>query len=179
MMTDALARRYARAVFDAAAKQDAVEQVQEDLQTLARLMESDRKFRYFLLTPRIKKSRKPILLKEMLDQFAPLSLNFVELLIGKQRQEMIPQIAAQYQKLADMLAGVTDVYLTSAEALDASTVPRVIQQMEDSIQQRVRLHTSQDDELLGGLVIRIGHTVYDYSVRGQLKQMRDRLIHAA
>jgi len=58
-------------------------------------------------------------------------------------------------------------------------VPRVIQQMEDSIQQRVRLHTSQDDELLGGLVIRIGHTVYDYSVRGQLKQMRDRLIHAA
>ena len=176
MMTDALARRYARAVFEAAEKQDASEQVREDLRNLAQLLDTSRRFRYFLLTPRINKARKPAMLKEMLGGFSSLSLSFVELLIEKRRQELIPRIAEIFGEMSDAKAGLVDVHVNAAQPLEPSDVSNIVRQLEDRLQQRVRLRTAQDASLLGGLVIQIGHTVYDYSARGQLELMRRRLL---
>ena len=141
MTTDALARRYARAFFDAAIKQDALEQVADDLSVLTDLMRTRREFRYFMLTPRIKKSRKPELLKQMLAQFAHLSLAFVETLIEKRRQKLIPRIQQAFQALVDAQIGLIDVHVKSARPLGPSGVSHIVRQLETQLEKRIRLHT--------------------------------------
>jgi len=179
MTTDALARRYARAFFDAAMKQDALEQVTDDLSVLADLMRTRREFRYFMLTPRIKKSRKPALLKQMLAQFAHLSLAFVETLIEKRRQELIPRIQRAFQALVDAHIGLIDVHVKSARPLGPSNVSHIVRQLETRLEKRIRLHTHTQEALIGGLVIQVGYTVYDGSLQGQLERLRRQLQQAA
>ena len=179
MTTDALARRYARAFFDAAMKQDALEQVADDLSVLTDLMRTRREFRYFMLTPRIKKSRKPELLKQMLAQFAHLSLAFVETLIEKRRQKLIPRIQQAFQALVDAQIGLIDVHVKSARPLGPSGVSHIVRQLETRLEKRIRLHTHTQEALIGGLIIQVGYTVYDGSLQGQLERLRRQLQQAA
>ena len=179
MTIDALARRYARAFFNAAIKADALEQVAEDLSVLADLMHTRQEFRYFMLTPRIKKARKPALLQQMLGQFAHLTLAFVETLINKRRQDIIPRIQQAFQAMVDAHLGLVDVHVTSARALEPSDVSHVVQQLENQLEKRIRLHTHTEAALIGGLIIRVGYTVYDGSVQGQLERLRRQLQQAA
>ena len=179
MTTDALARRYARAFFNAAMKQDALEQVADDLSVLADLMGARREFRYFMLTPRIKKSRKPELLKQMLGQFAHLTIAFVETLINKRRQDLIPRIQQAFQVMVDTQSGLIDVHVTSVRPLEPSGVSHIVRQLEKRLEKRIRLHTHADNALIGGLVIRVGYTIYDGSLQGPLERLRRQLRQAA
>ncbi|MGI4830667.1 MAG: ATP synthase F1 subunit delta [Janthinobacterium lividum] len=105
--------------------------------------------------------------------------NFVAVIVDHLRLQELPQIIQAYLQIADRDNGIAEAEITSARPLD-ETGKRVL---EASIAQltgdtSVRAVYKEDPTLLGGAVIRVGSTVYDGSVRGQLEQMKRRMFAA-
>jgi F-type H+-transporting ATPase subunit delta len=100
--------------------------------------------------------------------------------ISHERLQELPEIIAAYFELADQDNGIAEAEVTSARPLDDAgrrTIEASIAQLAGC--SRVRATYREDAGLLGGAVIKLGSTVYDGSVRGQLEQMRERLVGAA
>ncbi len=105
--------------------------------------------------------------------------NFVAVIMGHQRLHELGSMVEAYLERADMEGGVAEAEVTSARHLDADGR----RTLEESIEKltggsSVRATYREDPALLGGAVIRVGSTVYDGSVRGQLEQMKQRMVSA-
>ena len=93
MIGDVIGRRYAGALFQIAQKEQVIDQVRAGLETMASLIDTNRTFRYFMLTPRIEKAQKNILLRKIFGTEFPEALYlFLRLLLEKRRQEFLDKI---------------------------------------------------------------------------------------
>jgi F-type H+-transporting ATPase subunit delta len=180
-MASAVANRYARALVeivlaprsplraeDAVAQLRAVEQMIADSQEL----------RNALLTPAIQTSRKRAVMRKLMDGIgvSPLIRNFVFVVIDHRRSSAIAEIREAFELLADERLGFVRAEVTSAASLDDKRRGDLETELSRLTGKRMRLRYSTDAALLGGVVARIGSTMYDGSVRGQLQQMRRKLI---
>lgn len=105
--------------------------------------------------------------------------NFVAVIMNHQRLPEFGEIVQAYLERADKDGSITDAEVTSARPLDAAgrqTLEKSIAQLTGGVS--VRATYREDPALLGGAVIRVGSTVYDGSVRGQLEQMKQRMVAA-
>ncbi len=106
--------------------------------------------------------------------------NFVAAVTGHERLHELAEIVQAYLQLADKDSGVTEAEVTTARPLDGAgrrTLEASIAQLTGEGQ--VRATYREDPALLGGAVVKVGSTVYDGSIRGQLEQMKQRLVTAA
>lgn len=173
MVANVISRRYADALFNASLKINEVDTVYSDLGELSDKMESNREFRYFMLTPRIKKSRKIELISRLFTgRFSDITLNFLYLLMEKRRQEYIRRIFQYYKNLYDKhhnrmeIKTIAPVELTDVEKEKISDV------LADVTGKEVTLMSVVDHSLIGGLVTQIGNKVYDDSIKGHLELIR-------
>jgi len=107
------------------------------------------------------------------------SLNLVTLLLQRGRIELLPQVAAELQRLADRNAGVTRAFVTSASALSADERRRLTDRLAQLTGGTVELTTQVDPGILGGVVVRLGDRMIDGSVRGRLERLRSQLVSGA
>jgi len=104
--------------------------------------------------------------------------NFIAVIIDHQRLNQLDEIIAEYLRVADTSAGLTDAEVTSAHPLDDANRAELESQITRLAGSRVRIAYHLDASLLGGAVVKIGSTVYDGSVRMQLQQMKETLTRA-
>src|SRR5690606_25544612 len=109
----------------------------------------------------------------------PLTLRFLLLLIEKQRENVFPAIVQAYRELRDRLTGVVEARARTAQPLAGKEAQQLQQALERLTGQRVRLQVEEDPSLLGGLIVRVGDTVYDGSVRHQLEHLREQMEHGS
>jgi F-type H+-transporting ATPase subunit delta len=105
--------------------------------------------------------------------------NFIAVVTGHERLHELQQIIGAYLQLADRDSGVIEAEVTSARPLDEAgrrILEQSVAKMVGSAQ--VRATYREDPTLLGGAVVKVGSTVYDGSVRGQLEQMKRRMVAA-
>jgi F-type H+-transporting ATPase subunit delta len=102
-------------------------------------------------------------------------LNFLFVLIDNRRANLLDEIQAAYQEQLYARLGVADVYVMSARELNEPEKKELAGALEKLTGKRVEAHYGVDPELIGGAVVRIGSTIYDGSVRGQLNALRSRL----
>jgi len=105
----------------------------------------------------------------------PLFTNFLKVLAKHNRLSLVPAIRAQVDIEAEGRAGQRRVSVTSATELSAGTMESIRNSLRASLGSEPILHTHVDSTLVGGLVIRVGDTVYDGSLKTQIKQLRARL----
>jgi len=103
-------------------------------------------------------------------------LHFLKVLTRRGRFGAARAVRAAARRLLNELRGRVEVRLTSATAVDADTLQLIRNRLQQSLQREIDLHTHVDEELIGGLVIRVGDTVYDGSVANQLRQLRSELV---
>jgi F-type H+-transporting ATPase subunit delta len=108
----------------------------------------------------------------------PQVRNFVAVITEHDRLHELNEIIAEYATAADEEAGVADAEITTALPLNDQDRLQLEAEVGKLAGGKVRAVYSQDATLLGGVIVRLGSTVYDGSVRGQLAQLKQRLINA-
>ena len=179
-MASAVANRYARALVDAVTATGSPVQPEEavaQVRAVGEMIAGSAELRTALLTPAIQNSRKREAVGRILDGMGVPQLirNFVYVVIDHRRIGMMSEISEAFEALMDERLGFARAEVTSSSALDARRSASLEAELSRLTGKRMRLRFSVDSSLLGGAVARIGSTVYDGSVRGQLQQLRRRL----
>jgi len=109
---------------------------------------------------------------------APM-MNFLKVLVGKDRFDCVAAISAAAKKLNDEKSGEVQATVTTAEEISASAKDEIAKQLSKKLGKKVKLDSVVDASVVGGVVVRVGDTVYDNSVVGQLQQVRQRAMEKA
>ena len=170
-----IANRYAEALLVAADELHILKNVSDDLTLIQRIMKESREFQLFLKSPVIKKEKKLAVCKATFESSVqPLTFQFLSLLIEKEREDVLPSIIEAFFKQQDEILGIVHVRVRTAAELSQQQTAQLKQRFEAYSQKKVLIDQSVDTQLIGGFVARIGDTVFDGSVRQQLKLLRKR-----
>ena len=169
-------RRYATALYQEADADGVLEAVDDDVLMLRRSLESNRELSRFFKSPVIPTEKKDTILQKLLgEKVHDLLVQFLRLLVEKDRETLTKEILDQYQTLRDEHRGIVDATVTVAQSLADEDREALVEALEKKTGKDVRLHLEENPDLIGGLVVRIGDQVFDGSVRNQLNALRDRL----
>lgn len=179
MRDETVARSYAETLFELARRGDALEEYGTSIETVARLLDEDAKFRLFLETPRVSdEDRKAVVRKAFAGRVPKNVVNFVLVTIDKRRQRLLREISTQYHALLDAHMGREHVQVQVARPVDDATRALIADKLSAAIGKKAIPHIRVQPEIIGGLVVRTGDTIYDGSIRRQLEGMRRRLLEA-
>src|SRR4051794_36847018 len=170
-------RRYARALFDTASRSGTGEEVEEDLKAVDQVLRGIPRLQRALRAPTIQTSRK----EELLDRsfgtrIGALAMRFLKLAVQRRRGDILSGVYLQYRRLANEARGIRPVQVTAAAPLSDAERDALAQALHARTGKQVVLQVSIDPSILGGLVLRMGDTVVDGSVRTRLEQLRARLL---
>ncbi|MBF0110313.1 MAG: ATP synthase F1 subunit delta [Magnetococcales bacterium] len=177
MHSSTLAKRYASALADLAQSRGLLRKVGQDLREFHAVSAANPEWHGLLTNPTIPRERQSRLIETFLakSDSDPLTANFLNLLIHKRRMVLIDEIVAAYNRIEEEQSGVITVRVAAPKPLIKSHEERLIKILSQSTGKEVRLDFEQDPELLGGMVVRIGSVMMDYSVRGQLNRLKAQL----
>lgn len=178
-MSDVIARRYAHALADVAAEAGAVEQVGHDLDRFVSVM-ATAGLGDALASPVFTSEERRGVLDELLPKLGlhPLAANVLHVVNDKKRFALLSAIALAFRDLADSRAGRARITVQTAAPIDAALADDIRRALERVTRKEVLLTTEVRPELIGGLVAKVGDTVYDSSVRTRLEQLKQSLLQS-
>jgi F-type H+-transporting ATPase subunit delta len=174
-----LAQVYARSLFQVASEHGKLDVVREQLGQVADALASNRELQTFFFSPYFSTEEKQDALGRVLDGADEILMNFLALLIEKHRMPVIFRIRAQYDRMWEEEHKLLPVEVTSAIALDAATTEAIGKAIGERTGRRVELAARVDPDIIGGLVVRVGNSILDASIRNRLEQLRRHVAQAA
>lgn len=169
---------YARAFADVVIERrlDAAKTLQE-LQTLSALLAAHSDLRHVWENPAIPAEQKRRVLDALAkrERFSQPVRNFVAVLIDRRRFHIYDAIATQVQHELDARMGLAEAQITSCRELNDTEKRTLESQVAKLTGKKVRAHYARDSSILGGAIVRVGSTIYDGSVLGQLQRIRERI----
>jgi F-type H+-transporting ATPase subunit delta len=179
MRETTIARNYAEALLELARKGNDLRGWGELLDNIANAIESDRRLRVFLESPRVSAQKKnEVFQKAYGAALPPMFVRFLQALVRNRRQMLIPTIAHEYNDLVDQVEGRVHASVTVAREADEADRKLITEQLSRTFGKTVVPHFHVNNEILGGVVVRIGDTVLDGSVRRRLSTLRARMLAA-
>jgi F-type H+-transporting ATPase subunit delta len=177
MVTGSLARRYARAILEIGAANGSLDKFGADLRSLAKAMHESAELVTALINPAIRRADRRRVIDALLERIgaAPHMRNLVYLLLDGERLSSVEAISREVDAMIEARAGRMSAEVTSARPLDASQLSQIINALEKLSGKKVAVTRREDPELLGGVVAKLGDTIYDGSLRTQLRTLRDEL----
>lgn len=172
------ARRYAKALADLATRDGKVAETGEELRAHRDLFQADANLKFMLLNPSVDQEMKARVVTAILDrtQPSPLVRNFLLLLLKNDRLQDLDLIDARYERFAnDHLGRITAQVITAVE-LEEDQYASIEQKVAAVTQKTVMLEKQVDPSILGGVIVKIDHTVLDGSLRGRLQRLRRELV---
>ena len=180
MREETVARNYAETLFALAERHEGVEAYQDALAALVGILNESPGLRTFLATPRVAGADKKAVLRSALEGRVPACfLSFVLVTVDKRRQALLEQVALGYNELLVAHHGRIHVEGTVARALGGGARKSVAGRLSQLLGRTAIPHFRVHPEILGGVVVRAGDTVYDGSLRRRLEGMRDSLLAAS
>jgi F-type H+-transporting ATPase subunit delta len=177
-MQDA-ARVYAQALFEAAKNRGKLEVLHEQLDQLTDAVADNRDLQVFFFSPYLSSAEKVAGAKRAISGAESELINFIELLVEKQRMPEIFRIRRELDELWKRENRRLDVTVTSAVELDPAVVAKVGEEIERQTGEKVDLSSRVDDDILGGIVLQVGNMVLDASIRSRLEKLRKSVASAA
>jgi F-type H+-transporting ATPase subunit delta len=180
MTHSALASRYAGALVDVVTEPRSAldpHKVLSELRSFEQVWAGSADLRHALDSPAVPPARKRAVVGSISERlgFSKIARNFLFVLIDHRRITMLPEVVEAFDLVLDERLGFTRAEVTSATELDERQRDAVGHELERLTGKQVRMRYAVDMGLIGGLVARIGSTVYDGSVRGQLAALGKRL----
>jgi F-type H+-transporting ATPase subunit delta len=172
-----MARRYAAALADVVIAQGEAREVQEELNIWAQMMEDNSGLLEVFRNPTIPYEQKRNLLNTLIarTRVRPTTANFLQVLLQNHRLSELKEINERFALQLDERSGVVSAQVTTARVVPEATKETLRAQIGTLTGKKVRLQFAVDEELIGGIVTRIGSTVYDGSVRTQLQQIKQKM----
>jgi ATP synthase F1 delta subunit len=174
-----IARVYGDALFGVAKEADKLDEVREQLGEFAEALDGSRELQIFLFSPYFSSAEKRDGIAKVISGADEELVNFLELLAEKHRMPAIFRIRRHYDEKWAEENRMLEVRLTSAVPLDDAVVERVGKEIERKTDMKIDLASDVDEEVLGGLVLRVGNMVLDASLRSKLERLRKEVASAA
>lgn len=177
MIERRIVRRYAAALFNAASKAGVVDAVESDLGLISYTVESSSALREALFSPVVPRAKKRIILHEIFKgKIQDVTAAYLNLLIDKQREEALTVTEPEYIVLANEARGIVRAEVTSAIPLDKVQAKRLVAKLSEVTGKTIELVEKTNPNVVGGLLVRIGDTVIDGSIRGQLAALKEKML---
>lgn len=177
MIPSAILGRYARSLAEIAFEENLEQTVTEDLKTFKEIFSAVPDLLDVFHAPAIPRVAKEKLLAELMAKY-PVNLitsNFLRILLQHNRIRYFEQIANGYLKSVNERKGIVSARVTAAVPLSGKNLKSLEAKLTGITGKRVHIESQTDANLLGGIVVQIGSTIFDGSIRTQLSEMRRRL----
>jgi ATP synthase F1 delta subunit len=173
-----IASVYARSLFEVAKEQDKLDKVREELGEFADAVDGTRELQVFFFSPYFSTAEKQDGLEKAISGADEILVNFLKLLIENHRMPVIFRTRREYDRLWRAENKLLPVTVTSAVALDQGTVKQIGDRIAEQTGRKVDLSATVEPEILGGLVVRVGNSILDASIRNRLEQLRKQVARA-
>ena len=173
-----IASVYARSLFEVAQEQGKLDDVREQLGEFADALDSNQEMQVFFFSPYFSTPEKEDGLGKVVSDAEPIVENFLLLLIEKHRMPTVFAVRRVFDELWRQENKLLPVEITSAIELDQSTVKQIGDRIGEETGQRIDLSERVDPDILGGLVVRVGNSIIDASIRSRLDSLRKQVAKA-
>ncbi len=169
--------QYANALADIALEQGAADPVLRQLSDFNAAYEESAELRTFLGSPAVNREAKHGVIEKLIARLGASRImrNFLFLVIDHQRAPLLPQMLESFQHVLQQRQGVAEAEVVSSTPLNDAQKSQLQQTLEKLTGKKIQATYLQDPALLGGVLVRIGDTIYDGSLRNRLEQMRSSL----
>src|SRR5690242_2758922 len=173
-----IAAVYARSLFEVAKEQGKLDDVREQLGAFADALNDSRELQLFFFSPYFSTAEKEDGLDRAVTDADEIVLNFLKLLIENHRMPVIFRLRRAYEDLWQEENKLLPVQIVSAVELDRTTVSSIGEKIAEQTGRRVDLSAEVDPDILGGIVVRVGNSILDASIRNRLEQLRKQVARA-
>jgi F-type H+-transporting ATPase subunit delta len=177
MRDTTIARNYAETLLVLARKANNLRGWGDLMLDVARAMETDATLRLFLESPRVSAQKKnEVLSAAFQDRMPRLLVKFLQSLVKNRRQMLIPEIAREYLDLVDAAEGRMHARVTVAMEQTDAEKQAIAKRLSTLFDRDVIPHVTVDPAIMGGVIVHVGDTVLDGSVRKRLATLRRRML---
>jgi F-type H+-transporting ATPase subunit delta len=172
-----IARRYSIALADVSIEGGEALAVQEELLEWGQMIASNSLLEEVFSNPTVPYEQKRKLIQELIERtkIRQTTANFLQVLLRNQRLGEINEVNKWFAQVLDQRSGVVAAEVTTARPVSQASMDALREKLSGISGMKVRLKFNTDEGLIGGMVTRIGSTVYDGSVRNQLREMELKL----
>jgi ATP synthase F1 delta subunit len=173
-----IAQVYSRSLFEVAKEHGKLDEIHEQLGEFVDALEANHDLQVFLFSPYFSTAEKKEGLRKVLVGADPALENFLQLLIEKHRMPVLFRIRRQFDERWQDERRLLPVQVTSAVQLDDSTVEHIKNSIAHQTDRQIELTTEVDPDLLGGIVLRVGNSILDASIKNRLDTLRRQVARA-
>ncbi|WP_027006521.1 ATP synthase F1 subunit delta [Conexibacter woesei] len=167
-----IAQVYARSLFEVAKEQSKLDVIKEQLGQFADALDGNRELSIYFFSPYFSTTEKKDGLGKLLEGADEVIGNFLALLIENHRMPVVFRVRREYDVLWEQENKRLPVTVTSAVALDEATVKSIGDAIGKQTGQQIELTANVDPDVLGGLIVRVGNSILDASIRNRLENLR-------
>jgi F-type H+-transporting ATPase subunit delta len=171
-----IAQVYARSLFEVATEHDTLDVVRDQLGQFAEALSDSHELQMFFFSPYFSTDEKQAGLRRAVTEADETFVNFLSLLLENHRMPVIFRVRRVYDRLWREANQLLAVSITSAVQLDPSVAERVGDEIGRQTGRTVELTSAVDPEILGGIVVRVGNSIIDASIRTRLDNLRKQVV---
>ena len=178
--SDTSANRYSLALYELASESNSLSKIEENSHALLKLISNSKDFNDLIKDPTISRDILNHVIKNISDNFnlEALFKNFLSFLITKRRFFYVQQILKNFNEICSEKRGELKAEIKSAKNLTQQEIDKITQELSNNFKSEIKLNYTHDQSLIGGLVVQIGSTMIDTSIKKKLQQLETRMIEA-
>ena len=173
-----IAQVYARSLFEVAEERDRIDVVREQLGQFTDALAESRELELFFFSPYFSTEEKKEGLDKAVEDADEIVRNFLALLIENHRMPALMRVRREYEQLWQEANKMLPVQVTSAVELEEAVAREIGEEIGRQTGRRVELSTTVDPDVLGGIVLRVGNSILDASIRTRLERLRKQVAGA-
>ncbi len=174
------ANRYSLALYELAKESNELEEIEKNCSSLIKLIFNSEEFKNFIKNPTIKKEELLATVLKISEQYQlnGLLTKFLNFLISKKRFFYVEKILKDFIETCSKKRGELEAKLISAKELSESEINSIKEELTKNFSSKIKLKYTYDANLIGGLIVQIGSTMVDTSIKNKLQKIESRMIEA-
>ena len=167
-----ITRRYIEPLFEIAVEKGIEDRISEDLKLFDDTIVENPELKKFLFNPSMDRKAKRTVIEKLFADSSKYTLSFLRVVIDKNRPNILLEAYSLYSALLNKHRGITTGKIETAVPLEENTLKQVKENLEKRFKCTLELECTTDPSLMGGILVRVGNTVLDGTIRGRLQRLK-------
>ena len=167
--------KYAKTLFDLSKKSNNINLIHSEMKTIEYLYDKVPAFRLFFITKRIDSDNKIEIIKNTLNKFNILIVEFISILIKNNQTNILSDVVSRFNGMVSASTNSGKVEITTSKKLDNSDLEYITKAVHSILKTNSTIKVKTDSSMIGGLKLRVGNKIFDNSVSYQINQLKKTL----
>ena len=178
--SDTSANRYSLALYELANESNIISKVEENSDSVLKLISINKEFNSLIKDPTMSQDNLKNVINKISENFnlEILFKNFLNFLISKRRFFYVEKILKSFNEICSEKRGELKAEIRSAKELSQEEIDKITEELSSNFKSKIKLNYNHDKDLIGGLVVQVGSTMIDTSIRNKLQQIENKMIEA-